>query len=263
MDNSDNQPKRDSWLRDASSAGLASMLIHAVRRLTGDEPARRLDAGTGDMKLVIECVNEIAARYRHDPSIAKEGALRPVVEALRRVKDIDNIADLVQALKDVEAPSEVAARPIKPNPFRLSPNDHAPDEAGQSEGHIGEKLLDGTVYAGISPGTGREMYTTLKDESKTYTFNDAAEYVRTLNSDKYLGHSDWRVPSSDELHLLWENRDIGALAKSFNGSAQKWMGWHWSSTELDEDLARAERFSNVGHGWFSKRSDFWLRCVRG
>src|SRR5262249_10901584 len=107
MDNSDNQgTRRDSRPREATALSLASMLIHAARRLAGIEPARRLDAGNGDRRLVAECVAEIAARYEADNSARGEDALRPIVTALREAKDISNITEVVQLLKDLRAPTE-------------------------------------------------------------------------------------------------------------------------------------------------------------
>jgi hypothetical protein len=40
-----------------------------------------------------------------------------------------------------------------------------------TEPKIGDKMPDGTIYAGISPETGRPMYATLTDDA-TITFTD-------------------------------------------------------------------------------------------
>ncbi len=78
---------------------------------------------------------------------------------------------------------------------------------------IGDEVEDGTVYAGLSPDTGRAMYATPKDASGAYDFNEAAGYAEDLGAH---GHNDWRVPSKGELNVLWENCDKGRLKGTFN-----------------------------------------------
>jgi hypothetical protein len=66
---------------------------------------------------------------------------------------------------------------------------------------IGAKMPDGTIYAGISPDTGKPMYATPADAPLTMTFNEAAEHAKTANSQKACGHRDWRVPTKAELNV--------------------------------------------------------------
>ena len=53
-------------------------------------------------------------------------------------------------------------------------------------------MPDGTVYAGISPETGKAMFTTAADAPATCTFNEAQDYAANLEA---YGHRDWRVPT--------------------------------------------------------------------
>src|SRR5258708_5641271 len=62
---------------------------------------------------------------------------------------------------------------------------------------IDQREEDGTVYAGVSPDTGKDMYATPADAPLTYTFNQAMEYAARLDAH---GHQDWRVPTKDELN---------------------------------------------------------------
>jgi hypothetical protein len=96
---------------------------------------------------------------------------------------------------------------------------------------VGEKMLDGTIYAGVSPDTGRAMYAMPADASLTMTFNEAADYAEKLNSERYLGHNDWRVPKKCELDVLFNNRAaIGGL----NMSGFHLSGQYWSSSSINK-----------------------------
>jgi hypothetical protein len=73
---------------------------------------------------------------------------------------------------------------------------------------LGAVMPDGTIYAGVSPDTGRPMFATPKDAPLTLTFDEAAEYAKELDAQ---GHKDWRVPAKAELNVLFQNRAaIGA-----------------------------------------------------
>jgi hypothetical protein len=86
---------------------------------------------------------------------------------------------------------------------------------------------DGTIYVGISPNTGKEMYVAPADAELTMGFNEAAAYAHKLNQEHYLGHDDWRVPTKSELDILYENKDQKALKDTFKCAKNV---WYWSST---------------------------------
>jgi hypothetical protein len=121
---------------------------------------------------------------------------------------------------------------------------------------IGNVMRDGSAYAGVSPDTGKAMYTTPNDAPLTMTFGQAAEYARDLDAH---GHRDWRVPTKAELNVLFQNR--GAI-RGFDMTGSYPAGWYWSSSR-SYSTAWAQRFSN-GH----RDDGTWgchlaLRCVRG
>lgn len=89
----------------------------------------------------------------------------------------------------------------------------APDERDPK---IGLKMEDGTIYAGVSPDTGKPFYTMPEDVPRIMTFNTAAKYAKRLFAH---GHHDWRLPSEKELCILRANRTVGALGGTFNQSA--------------------------------------------
>jgi hypothetical protein len=57
---------------------------------------------------------------------------------------------------------------------------------------IGDKMPDGTVYAGTSD-TGKPMYTTPEDVGVANLL-DAERLIKKLNASNAYGHKDWRLP---------------------------------------------------------------------
>jgi hypothetical protein len=122
----------------------------------------------------------------------------------------------------------------------------------------GDKMADGTIFAGLSPDTGKPMYTTPTDAPLTYTFNEARNYAARLHAH---GYGDWRVPTKNELIVLFNNRAaIGGFDVSHSSSA----GRYWSSTESRlHHHAWTQRFSDGNNYWNYSYNASSLRCVRG
>jgi len=116
---------------------------------------------------------------------------------------------------------------------------------------IGEKMPDGTVFAGISPDTNQPMYTTPADVPLTITFHQANKYAAKVDMH---GHKDWRVPTKAELNVLFNNR---AAIGGFEDSA----GWYWSASHYGWS-ARMQRFSDGCDVLNNKENPAALRCVR-
>ena len=130
-------------------------------------------------------------------------------------------------------------------------------QARKKEQQVGDRMPDGTIFAGISPDSHQPMYTTPADAPLTFTFNEARNYAVNLNAH---GHQDWRVPTKAELNVLWENCEKGALTGTFNQTDPD--VWYWSSTEFDEDNAASQVFKNGDRHLLLKFYDLSLRCVR-
>ena len=112
----------------------------------------------------------------------------------------------------------------------------------------------GTIYAGISPDTHKPMYARPKDESETYSFDEAAKQGKNIGD-------GFRVPTIRELGVLWENRNKGKLKGTFNKSGSDSAGWYWSSTPLNFYDTLAQRFSDGNQG-LSRYGLSSLRLVR-
>jgi hypothetical protein len=123
----------------------------------------------------------------------------------------------------------------------------------------GDKMPDGTVFAGISPDTNKPMYATPADASFTMTFNEAADYAEKLNSERYLGHDDWRVPKKCELDVLFNNR---AAIGELNLSGSRPAGWYWSATPRYADFPWCQNFRDGEQYQYGKDFHSSVRIVR-
>lgn len=97
------------------------------------------------------------------------------------------------------------------------------------EPEVGEMMHDGTVFVGISPDTGKRFFAMPKDALCTQ-FNKAAEHLKLMNGQKALGYSDWRLPTLEEMRVLYDACDEGKLSGTFNRTYHAVTGWYWTST---------------------------------
>lgn len=151
-------------------------------------------------------------------------------------------------------------------PVRLhAPLHDAARSQPKAEPLVGERMEDGTIYAGISPATGQALYTTGADAPLTMEWQKAMraywlapDYAGGLNAH---GHDDWRLPSISELNMLFNNRaTIGGFTD----------GWYWSSTNYNSpdrgfntDFRWSQRFSDGALHQSHKENAQRVRCVRG
>jgi hypothetical protein len=99
-----------------------------------------------------------------------------------------------------------------------------------------------------------------EDVPLTHAFNSAQKCAQGANAQKFCGHDDWRVPTKNELNLLFNNR---AAIGAFNVSGSTPAGWYWSATPHDKWLAWCQQFSDGGqyyNGYKDKHSS--VRLVR-
>lgn len=143
----------------------------------------------------------------------------------------------------------------------------APPLQAPKQPEIGDKMPDGSVFAGLTAGGCQEIYAMPADLDVAMTFNNAASCVQKLNADKALGHDDWQLPSLENLQILQKNQDVGALTGTFNQKKGSFFGLdcpylYWSSTR---DLCRREgtwavRFSNGNESSVYNDDIFRLSC---
>ena len=129
----------------------------------------------------------------------------------------------------------------------------------ENQAKISYKLSDGTIYAGISPDTKKPMYAMPTDAPLAMTFNEAADYATRLNQERCLGHDDWRLPTRNELNVLFRNR--AAIGK-FDTSGAEHTGWYWSSTRASRWAAWEQRFDDGDQIAYDKLDPSSVRLVR-
>jgi hypothetical protein len=96
----------------------------------------------------------------------------------------------------------------------------------QSSSHLVDNG-DGTVT-----DTNTSLMWRKATEQQTYTWEQALAYVATLNSNRFAGYTDWRLPNRNELHSLLDysrsNPAIDPLLKMNTDTIPN--GEYWSST---------------------------------
>lgn len=135
-----------------------------------------------------------------------------------------------------------------------------------SSAPVGRKMPDGTVYAGTLPN-GRRLFAMPWDADVAMKFNAAAAYAQRLNNNKKHGHDDWHIPSKEELNLLVENRNKGALKGTFNENwhDEETDGDYWSSTRAPSgtyNLMYTQRPVDGAVSQVDVNCRAWVRCVR-
>ena len=120
----------------------------------------------------------------------------------------------------------------------------------------GDRMPDGTIYAGVSPDTGKAMYAMPEDAYLSMTFNKAQKYAAKLDAH---GHQDWHVPTKAELNVLFNNR---AAIGGFNVTGSYPAGWYRSSSQNGIWGAWDQRFRDGCQSTSNEISPSSVRCVR-
>src|SRR4051812_4180884 len=90
---------------------------------------------------------------------------------------------------------------------------------------IGQVMDDGSLYAGVSPDTGRSMFATFADAAGTYALDESLDCAARLDVHR---QKDWRVPSRGELRVMFDN--LAGAAANFNRGGALPSGWYRSSS---------------------------------
>ncbi len=98
-----------------------------------------------------------------------------------------------------------------------------------------------TTYKLLRQSLEFEVY---PDDLGEFTWEDAKEACATLGE-------GWRLPTREELHLMWLNKDDSFAAT-----------YYWSSSELSSNDAWAQNFNYGGQTNFPKHFTFYVRAVR-
>ena len=181
-------------------------------------------------------------------------SLGPILAAIAIIGGLAYATSGVIDALSIYAQGRPAARAepkIGNNPRRVS------NQAVDADPRVGDHMPDGTIYAGVSPDTGKALYTMPADASLTMAFNEAKQYATKLDA---CGHQDWRVPTTAELNVLFNNR---AAIGGFNVTGSSPAGWYWSSSSVFKWGAWGQRFSDgCQYNDHGKDNHSSVRCVR-
>ena len=172
----------------------------------------------------------------------------------------DNFGDVAVKVNGVrvEVSTDGSIRAYTSGNVRVCPiaNDDGVRLPASAEPKIGDKMPDGTVFAGISPDTNKPMYARPADATLTMTFNDAQKYAAKLDAH---GHRDWRVPTKAELNVLFNNH---AAIGGFDLSGQPRAGRYWSASPITTLDAWCQRLSDGAQYDNFKGNHLSVRPVR-
>jgi hypothetical protein len=125
---------------------------------------------------------------------------------------------------------------------------------------IGDIMKDGTIYAGDSPSTHLPIYAAPADAPTCMAFGKAEKYAKGLSVG---GKKDFHLPDKEELQVLFDNRDKGALKRTLNVTGSDTAGWYLSSAPGCNSHAYGVRFSDGAQGYsFGLQHQSSVRCVR-
>jgi hypothetical protein len=111
--------------------------------------------------------------------------------------------------------------------------------------------IDGVEYS-LTP-IKKETYKVLEQHLKfevypkdlgEFTWNDAIKACAALKE-------GWRLPTREELHLMWLNKDDSFAA-----------AYYWSSSEYDNTNAWFQNFLNGFQNFYNKNYTYYVRAVR-
>lgn len=117
---------------------------------------------------------------------------------------------------------------------------------------IGQRLPEGSVYAGINPFNGAPLFTMGYDFNAPGSWGEAIH--RCSRAEKH-GKNDWRLPSQDELNVLFENR---LLIGGFNLTAA-----YWCSVPTYLHIHWCQWFDSGDQTTRNAHSQLCVRAVRG
>ena len=112
-------------------------------------------------------------------------------------------------------------------PVTLHSPANDPDAHRTAALQVGDVMDDRTIFAGISPDTGRPMFALPCDASLTMTWHDAATYAGSLAWREHP-RGTFRLPTKNELKVIFEHR---AQIGGFNETGSPDERLYWSSSD--------------------------------
>jgi len=96
------------------------------------------------------------------------------------------------------------------------------------------------------------------------TWDEAFSYTEYINSSKFAGYSDWRLPNQMELFSIVDYEfSSPSIAEGYFTDTQSNLYWSSNSVEEDTSTAWAVSFGSGFGDHFPKIDSYFVRCVRG
>ena len=119
---------------------------------------------------------------------------------------------------------------------------------------------DTTGATGTVIGTGATNTTTIISEQGPTETSYAAGLARAYTGG---GHTDWFLPSKDELNKMYLNKATINTTAAANSGSDFSANNYWSSTEYDSNTAWVQYFGIDGQGYYDKVNTYVsVRAVR-
>lgn len=160
--------------------------------------------------------------------------------------------------------SEDAVRAMAQNTIRPLLDEEARHEAERrrwDNAPVGTEMPDGSIFADRT-SAGVPVYAMPEDEDKSGLMDlaHAQESARRLNHGKAHGHDDWRLPSREELTLLFNSR---AKIGNFFTKAIGWpCGAYWSAPDAATGDISGRYFPKGNEEKVADFCSLVVRCVR-
>jgi hypothetical protein len=129
----------------------------------------------------------------------------------------------------------------------------------------GDKIIDKSDY--VTGWTDEETGLTWEFKSEDrrntiLTFKEAEEYRDELNSTKFSGFDDWRIPTLKELKtLITKDKNLFSFIKA--PLAKNTNYGYWTSTKYDANFFMIVNFRAGKETKSEKNNLDYIRCVRG
>lgn len=104
------------------------------------------------------------------------------------------------------------------------------------------------------------------DTQNTYSWLAAKSFIKTLNTNKFGGCSDWRLPTVKELsYLVHRDNEAPAINTKYFPHTGTYDNWFWTpiTASHNSDRAWATSFYQGSSSNFSKSDEKLVRAVRG
>ena len=104
------------------------------------------------------------------------------------------------------------------------------------------------------------------DADNTYTWTEAQGAITQLNSMRYAGHADWRLPTSKELSFIMDlSKNAPGPTADLSVFPATRPGRYWTSRVFAGDATKAwvEDFQTGEDAYIDKTTRCYFRAVRG